>query len=83
MMNLITRKPCRHVYVHVTRRFHSHAEGQGLVPFWKCTLKRRNPEGVCGELAKAGIETSCHPEECPLASRQMPWDQCPCYAPKM
>ncbi|MBN2379115.1 hypothetical protein JXM67_04870 [candidate division WOR-3 bacterium] len=75
---------CQHVYLHVDRRFfvRDHDRDQGLIPIWKCNLKKKNLEGVCGELFKAGIETSCHPEECPLASKHMPWDQCPFYVPK-
>jgi len=83
-MNVGTQTRCQHVYLHVNRRFfvRDKGRGQGLVPLWKCGLKKKDLAGVCGELTKAGLENSCHPEECPLASRRMPWNECPLYAPK-
>jgi len=80
-MNVGTRSRCKHVYLHVDRRFHTRGQGRGLIPVWRCFLKKTNPKGVCGELTKLGIETSCHPEECALATKYMPWDKCPFYTP--
>jgi len=81
-MDVGMQSRCKHVYLHVDRRFQSRGHGKGLVPIWRCTLKRKNPEGVCAELTKVGLVTSCHPEECPLVSRHLTWDKCPLYVPK-
>lgn len=81
-MTIGTPSRCEHVYLHVDRRFHIRGEGAGLVPRWRCTLKKKDLANVCGELGKVGlIDTECHPEECPLANKHMPWEKCPLYIP--
>lgn len=78
-----TKSRCKHVYLHVNRKFHSRGHGKGLVTIWRCALKRKDLEGVCEGLAKAGIIKSCHPDECPLAAHHMSWEQCPFFEPKV
>lgn len=81
-MKLNTLSRCSHVYLHVDRHFHIRGEGSGLIPVWRCSLKKRDLAGVCEELGKLGIESSCHPEECPLAAKHLAWHECPLYKPK-
>lgn len=81
-MNVGTRSRCKHVYLHVDRKFQVRGHGKGMVPIWQCSLKRKDLAGVCKGLAEAGIEeTSCHPDECPLAVHHEPWEKCPFYTP--
>ncbi|GEM_PF-2255032 len=82
-MTIGAQSTCRHVYLHVDRRFHSHGRGDGFEPVWKCSLKKKQLDEVCGKLTSAGLISSCHTEECPLATAQYTsWDKCPLYTPK-
>lgn len=80
-MNVATQARCQHVYLHVDRKSLAGGHAFGVMPFWKCALKKKDLEGVCMKLSELGIESACHPEECSLASRHMPWDHCPLYSP--
>lgn len=80
-MHVGTQTRCKHVYLHVDRRFHLRGQGRGLVPVWLCSLKKKNLEHMCEKLRELNLETVCPSDECPLASRHTPWDQCPFYSP--
>lgn len=76
-MNVATKSRCQHVYLHVDRKTLSGGQPFGVMPFWKCALKKKDLKGVCMKLNEA----ECHPEECSFASNHMPWDRCPLYSP--
>jgi hypothetical protein len=78
-----TQSRCNHVYLHVDRKSHLTGHSKGMVPIWRCSLKKKDLEGICEGLTKAGIETTCHRNECPLAAYHMPWEQCPFFEPKI